>query len=90
MRRLSVLLAAAGALLAADAQFFHFNMGGPSANVDRNVTGTARYTMIAFPSSASEPTRKEEVSTRSSSPTVTPVCATMASGLRDEVFTGMT
>jgi hypothetical protein len=42
MRRLSVLLAAAGALLAADAQFFHFNMGGPSANVDRNVTGTAR------------------------------------------------
>jgi len=29
-------------LLAADAQFFHFNMSGPNANVDRNVTGTAR------------------------------------------------
>ena len=42
MRRLSVLLAAAGALLAADAQFFHFNMSGPNASVDRNVTGTAR------------------------------------------------
>ena len=41
MLRLSICLSAACVLLAADAQFFHFNMGGPSANVDRNVTGTA-------------------------------------------------